>query len=101
MLSERGIEVRKAEPRIVKPCAKLGPGRRVSAWVNRYDVDLASRQSRILRECRLDASRRDTAPEGSPREHYEAMRLVAATGHAPADQHACIGCSIKWRESDA
>ena len=50
---------------------------------------------------RLDASRRDTAPEGSPRELYEAMRLVAETGHAPADQHACIGCSIKWRESGA
>ncbi|HMD75600.1 MAG TPA: thioredoxin family protein [Steroidobacteraceae bacterium] len=50
---------------------------------------------------RLDASRKDTAPQGAPRELYEAMRMVAATGHAPTEQHACIGCSIKWRESGA
>jgi peroxiredoxin len=47
---------------------------------------------------RLDASRKDTAPEGTRRELFEAMRQVAETGQAPAEQHACIGCSIKWRE---
>jgi peroxiredoxin len=47
---------------------------------------------------RLDASRKDTAPEGSPRELFEAMREVALSGQAPALQHAGIGCSIKWRE---
>lgn len=50
---------------------------------------------------RLDASRKDSAPEGAARELYEAMRMVAATGHAPTEQHACIGCSIKWRDSGA
>ena len=47
---------------------------------------------------RLDASRKEAAPEGTPRELYEAMRLVAASGVGPAEQHAGIGCSIKWRE---
>lgn len=47
---------------------------------------------------RLDASRKDTAPEGTPRDLYEAMRLVAETGHGPSQQQACIGCSIKWRD---
>jgi hypothetical protein len=27
----------------------------------------------------------------------EAMRAIAATGVAPADQKASIGCSIKWK----
>ncbi len=46
---------------------------------------------------RLDASNKATAPEGTPRELYEAMRLIAATGHGPSQQNAGIGCSIKWR----
>ena len=46
---------------------------------------------------RLDASGRKPAPPGARRELYEAMRLVAETGHGPADQHTAIGCSIKWR----
>jgi peroxiredoxin len=50
---------------------------------------------------RLDASRKDTAPEGTPRDLFDAMRQVAKTGHAPAEQHACIGCSIKWRDEAA
>jgi peroxiredoxin len=36
--------------------------------------------------------------EGGVRELLEAMKQVAATGHAPAKQTASIGCSIKWRE---
>jgi peroxiredoxin len=55
-------------------------------------------QLRLRYRGRLDASRKDTAPEGSPRELFDAMTLVAETGHGPAVQHACIGCSIKWRE---
>ena len=46
---------------------------------------------------RLDASRREAAPEGAPRELFEAMRLVAETGHGPRDQTASMGCSIKWK----
>lgn len=46
---------------------------------------------------RLDASRKQTAPEGAPRELYEAMRLIAETGQGPQIQHHGIGCSIKWR----
>ncbi len=47
---------------------------------------------------RLDASRREAAPEGALRELVEAMRLVVDAGHGPAVQHASIGCSIKWRD---
>jgi peroxiredoxin len=46
---------------------------------------------------RLDASRKDTAPEGTPRDLFDAMRLVAQTGQGPAEQPVAIGCSIKWR----
>ncbi|MFT3735744.1 MAG: thioredoxin family protein [Rhodocyclaceae bacterium] len=48
---------------------------------------------------RLDASRRETAPDDARRELFEAMKLVAATGAGPQEQLASIGCSIKWRES--
>ena len=47
---------------------------------------------------RLDASNKTTAPEGTPRDLYEAMRLIAATGRGPLQQSAGIGCSIKWRD---
>jgi hypothetical protein len=46
---------------------------------------------------RLDASRKETAPEGVRRDLYEAMREVAATGHGPQDQIPSMGCSIKWK----
>lgn len=45
---------------------------------------------------RLDASRKETAPEGTRRELFEAMKLIAHTGKGPAEQIASIGCSIKW-----
>jgi peroxiredoxin len=48
---------------------------------------------------RLDASRKETAPEGTPRDLFEAMSLIATTGRGPELQHVCIGCSIKWRTS--
>jgi peroxiredoxin len=47
---------------------------------------------------RLDASNKAAAPEGTPRELYEAMRLIADTGHGPSRQNVGIGCSIKWRD---
>ncbi|WP_238366056.1 thioredoxin family protein [Mesobacterium pallidum] len=46
---------------------------------------------------RLDASGRNPAPEGAPRELYEAMKLVAETGLGPREQVPSMGCSIKWR----
>jgi len=46
---------------------------------------------------RLDASRKDTAPEDARRDLYEAMLQVARTGQGPREQIASMGCSIKWR----
>ena len=46
---------------------------------------------------RLDASGRNPGPADARRELYEAMKLVAVTGHGPADQVASMGCSIKWK----
>lgn len=46
---------------------------------------------------RLDEGRTTPPPPGAKRELVEAMRLIAATGQGPAEQHASMGCSIKWR----
>jgi peroxiredoxin len=46
---------------------------------------------------RLDASGRDAAPPGAPRELFEAMKEIAATGQGPRQQTPSIGCSIKWK----
>lgn len=46
---------------------------------------------------RLDAGRTSPPPPGSRRDLYEAMKQVAETGKAPADQQAAMGCSIKWK----
>lgn len=48
---------------------------------------------------RLDASRKETAPEEARRELFEAMRQVAASGAGPAEQIPGIGCSIKWTQA--
>jgi len=48
---------------------------------------------------RLDASNKQTAAAGAPRELFEAMQQVAETGQGPTGQVPSIGCSIKWRES--
>lgn len=48
---------------------------------------------------RLDASRKETAPEEARRELFEAMRQVAASGVGPAEQLPGIGCSIKWTQA--
>ena len=44
---------------------------------------------------RLDASRKETAPDAS-RDLFEAMKQVAETGNGPTEQIPSIGCSIKW-----
>lgn len=46
---------------------------------------------------RLDESGRQPAAPDARRELFEAMRQVAKTGRGPAEQHASMGCSIKWR----
>lgn len=46
---------------------------------------------------RLDASRKDTAPDDAPRELFNAMFQVAQTGQGPVQQTPSMGCSIKWK----
>ena len=46
---------------------------------------------------RLDASRTTLVPDAQ-RELSEAMCRIAETGKGPTEQHASMGCSIKWRE---
>jgi hypothetical protein len=46
---------------------------------------------------RLDASRTMLVPHAR-RELFEAMCRIAETGKGPREQHASMGCSIKWRE---
>jgi peroxiredoxin len=58
-----------------------------------FDADL-----RLQYRGRLDASRKEAAPEDAPRELFDAMRLIAHYGYGPAEQHPSMGCSIKWRE---
>ena len=45
---------------------------------------------------RFDESRKEAADADVRRDLFEAMKLVAATGHGPKEQIASIGCSIKW-----
>jgi len=45
---------------------------------------------------RLDASRKEAAPQDARRELFEAMRQVAQTGEGPREQIPSMGCSIKW-----
>lgn len=47
---------------------------------------------------RLDSSGRTAGAPDARRELYDAMALVAATGHGPAEQTPSMGCSIKWRD---
>lgn len=46
---------------------------------------------------RLDACGKQPAPPGARREMFDAMKLIAATGRGPTEQHLSVGCSIKWR----
>ena len=58
-----------------------------------YDRDL-----KLVYRGRLDSSGR-SADAAAPRELFDAMMAVARTGHAPAVQHAAVGCSIKWKRA--
>jgi peroxiredoxin len=46
---------------------------------------------------RLDEGRTGQLPKQARRDLVEAMRGIAATGEAPRDQKASMGCSIKWK----
>jgi peroxiredoxin len=46
---------------------------------------------------RLDASRKDAAPEYARRDLFDAMKQIAENGWGPVEQTASIGCSIKWK----
>jgi peroxiredoxin len=60
-----------------------------------FDRDL-----RLRYHGRLDASGRQPAPAGAPRELFDAMSQVARGGTAPDRQIPSIGCSIKWKTAD-
>jgi len=47
---------------------------------------------------RLDASKKETAPENTRRELFEAMKMIAETGRGPKEQIPGMGCSIKWKK---
>ena len=49
---------------------------------------------------RFDASSKETAPIDSKRDLFEAMKLVAETGHGPQQQIPSMGCSIKWKSGE-
>lgn len=46
---------------------------------------------------RLDASRTEPAAPDAPRELFNAMQLIAASGQGPEKQITGLGCSIKWK----
>lgn len=60
-----------------------------------YNADL-----KLQYRGRLDASRKETAPEDVRRDLLEAMKQVAETGHGPKEQIPSMGCSIKWTETE-
>ncbi len=47
---------------------------------------------------RFDASRKETAPEGTHRDLFEAMKQIAQTDKGPSEQTPSMGCSIKWKK---
>ena len=46
---------------------------------------------------RLDASRKQAAPDDVRRDLFEAMQQVIRTGQGPKEQIPSMGCSIKWK----
>lgn len=57
-----------------------------------YNADL-----KLQYRGRLDASKKESAPEGVTRDLLEAMQQIAQTGKGPLEQIPSIGCSIKWK----
>ena len=56
-----------------------------------YNADL-----KLQYRGRLDASRTEPAAD-APRELFEAMKSIAASGKGPEAQITGLGCSIKWK----
>jgi peroxiredoxin len=54
---------------------------------------------KLMYRGRFDEGRTNRPPPNAKRELLEAMRHVAKTGKAPANQNASMGCSIKWKEA--
>ena len=54
-------------------------------------------ERRLKYHGRLDEGRTSPPSATAPRELLEAMRSLAATGSAPAEQMPSMGCSIKWK----
>ena len=54
-------------------------------------------ERRLKYHGRLDEGRTSPPSPAAPRELLEAMRFVATTGSAPAEQRPSMGCSIKWK----
>ena len=46
---------------------------------------------------RLDESRPSLPKPNAKRELFEAMKQIIETGKGPKQQHASVGCSVKWR----
>ena len=46
---------------------------------------------------RLDSAGPKDADDNTVKELVEAMHQIAETGRGPAEQHASMGCSIKWK----
>ncbi len=57
-----------------------------------YNADL-----KLQYRGRLDASRKETAPDDVKRDLLEAMKLVSQSGQGPLEQTPSMGCSIKWK----
>jgi peroxiredoxin len=58
-----------------------------------YNADL-----KLQYRGRLDASRKETAPDDVKRDLLEAMKQIALTGQGPLEQIPSMGCSIKWKD---
>lgn len=52
---------------------------------------------RLCYRGRVDSAGPNASGSGTKRELRQAMRQIAETGRAPAEQHPSMGCSIKWR----
>ncbi len=57
-----------------------------------YDAD-----RKLRYRGRLDEGRTTPPPANARRELVEAMRAIASSGMAPANQVPSVGCSIKWK----
>ena len=55
------------------------------------------RELKLKYRGRLDEGRTTPPAPNARRELVEAMRAIAATGLAPANQMPSVGCSIKWK----